>query len=426
MKRIEYPLLPLKPDLLRRPSCDNKEYEAIVKAVLEDVGRNGDRALKKYVRKFDRIRLIDFRVSEKEIEAATKKIDPALKKAIKQAAKNISIFHASQKQKAKKIQTTRGVTCWRKQVPIEKVGLYVPGGSAPLFSTLLMLGIPATVAGCKQVTVCTPCQKDGEISAPLLYTASMLGIKNIFKVGGAQAIAAMAYGTESINKVQKIFGPGNQFVTLAKQLVQQQGVAIDLPAGPSELAVIADESAKPDFVAADLLSQLEHGTDSQAILVSWNRKVLDRVSAEIKKQIQDLPRRKIANESLRKSMTFLVKDSNEAVDLINAYAPEHLIVACKESNSIAKKITNAGSVFIGNYSCESVGDYASGTNHTLPTNGYASAYSGVSLDSFMKTITFQEVTRAGLCNIGPSVEAMAEAEGLFAHKNAVTIRLKNI
>lgn len=425
MKRIDYPLLPLNEDLLRRPAQDRTQLEATVKTVLTTVRKNGDSALKHYALKFDKVNPKQLRVTQAEIEKAITRVDPQLKKAIGVAVKNIQTFHASQKQAVKKVETSNGVTCWRKQVPIESVGLYIPGGTAPLFSTLLMLGIPAKIAGSKDITVCTPCDQKGEVNPIILYVASLLGIKNIYKVGGAQAIAAMAYGTETIRKVQKLFGPGNQYVTTAKQMVQQDGIAIDLPAGPSELAIIADETSNPAYVAADLLSQAEHGEDSQVILVSWNEAVIDHVTAELKKQLKVLPRKEIAKASLRNSSIFLVRNNEEAIDLVNQYAPEHLILACKKAKQLADKIINAGSAFIGNYSCESAGDYASGTNHTLPTNGYACAYSGVSLHSFMKTISFQEITREGLRNIGPAIETMAEAEGLFAHKNAVTIRLKN-
>ncbi len=348
-----------------------------------------------------------------------------LKKAIELARKNIEIFHSAQREEINIVETTPGVQCWRKSVPIEKVGLYIPGGTAPLFSTILMLGVPAKIAGCKEIVLCTPPDSAGNIHPAILYTADLVGITQIFKVGGAQAIAAMTYGTATIPSVNKIFGPGNQFVTKAKELVQQDGVAIDMPAGPSEVLVIADETSKPAFIAADLLSQAEHGTDSQVILLSDNMTIIEQTLVELNKQLEQLPRKAIAAEALKFSRAILLDQMEDCVNLSNLYAPEHLIIASESAEIIAREVTNAGSVFLGNYSCESAGDYASGTNHTLPTNGYARNYSGVSLDSFVKKITFQKLSKQGLENIGPAIEVMAEAEELMAHKNAVSIRLKN-
>ena len=410
--------------LLERPVMDIGSLENTVVSILKEVKENGDSSLKKYALLFDKTNLNSLVVTKQEITEAEKSISKDLKIAIGIAKKNIEKFHASQKEKIKIIETSKGVKCWRKSVPIEKIGLYIPGGSAPLFSTILMLGVPAKLAGCKEIILCTPPQSNEKINAAILYTAKLLGINKIFKVGGAQAIAAMAFGTESIPKVHKIFGPGNQYVTCAKQLVQKNGVCIDMPAGPSEVALLADSSCVPSFVAADLLSQAEHGIDSQVILVSDSEKTITQVLEELLIQLEQLPRKEIAIKSLKKSKAILVKNKQEAIKLLNEYAPEHLILSCKNANAISKQITNAGSVFIGNYSPESAGDYASGTNHTLPTNGYAKAYSGVSLDGFVKKITFQELSKEGLQKLGKAVEIMAEAEGLFAHKNAIAIRIK--
>ena len=365
-------------------------------------------------------------VSDIEIELANNIVSKELKSAINVAKQNIEKFHAAQKEKKEIVESTRGVKCWRKSVGIEKVGLYIPGGSAPLFSTILMLGIPAKLAGCKEVILCTPPDKKGEINPAILYTANLTGITKIFKVGGAQAIAAMAFGTETIPRVNKIFGPGNQFVTKAKELVQQRGVAIDMPAGPSEVLIIADETSKPEFIAADLLSQAEHGADSQVVLLSDNRLMIDQSISEVEKQVDQLPGKSIASEALKNSMAILLSNIDECIEFSNMYAPEHLIIASEEASYYTDKIINAGSVFLGKYSCESAGDYASGTNHTLPTNGHAKSYSGVSLDSFVKKITFQKLSKEGLKTLGPAIEVMAEAEGLYGHKNAVTIRLKSI
>ncbi len=411
--------------LTKRPAIETATLEKKVKKILKKVKGNGDKALWKYAKEFDNIKLKTLFVTEKEIAAAINEVSDELKTAIQQAKKNIETFHFAQKETINKIETMPGVECWRKSTGIEKIGLYIPGGSAPLFSTVLMLGVPAQLAGCKEIILCTPPSKDGSINAAILYTAQLCGISKIFKVGGAQAVAAMAYGTESIPDVFKIFGPGNQFVTMAKQLIQQQGVAIDMPAGPSEVLIMADETAVPEFIAADLLSQAEHGADSQVILVTISEVVAEKTIAAINEQLESLPRKEIALKALENSKAILVNNIEEAIAFSNRYAPEHLIISCKNDKQVAEQIITAGSVFLGNYSPESVGDYASGTNHTLPTNGYAAMYSGVSLDSFVKKITYQRLTKEGLKNIGTTVMAMAAAEGLDAHKNAVSIRLKN-
>jgi len=410
--------------LLRRPAIDALALEKQVREIMNAVKTSGDTALKKYALLFDKTELDLLSVTEAAFEMADKQVPQALKTAIQLAKKNIEIFHKTQQEPIRVVETMPGVKCWRKSVGIEKVGLYIPGGSAPLFSTILMLGIPAQLAGCKEVVLCTPPSKDGLINPAILYTARLVGISKVFCIGGAQAIAAMAYGTETVPAVNKIFGPGNQYVTCAKQLVCQDGLAIDMPAGPSELAVLADESCAPAFVAADLLSQAEHGADSQVILVSDHEETIVNVLKEVESQLQSLPRKEVASQALKNSKAFLVKDKSEAIDLLNLYAPEHLILACKEEEKLGEEVVNAGSVFLGNYSCESAGDYASGTNHTLPTNGFAKAYSGVSVDSFVKKITFQQLTEKGLQDIGPAIELMAAAEGLEAHKRAVTIRRK--
>lgn len=412
--------------LMKRPSLEKEELNTLVRFILSDVKKNQDKALFKYTEKFDGASLNSFEVSSSEIEIATSSVSEALKKAIEIARQNITKFHASQKLEEQIVETTKGVRCWRKSVGIEKVGLYIPGGSAPLFSSILMLGIPAKLAGCNEVILCTPPDKNGKINPTILYVANLIGIDKVYKVGGAQAIAAMAYGTETIPQVYKIFGPGNQFVTKAKELIQQNGVAIDMPAGPSELLVIADKTADPSFVASDLLSQAEHGPDSQVLLLSDNESILQQTISEIDKQLQELPRREIAVRALENSKAILLSSLDECLDFSNKYAPEHLIIASEKAENYCGQIINAGSVFLGNYSCESAGDYASGTNHTLPTNGYAKNYSGVSLESFQKKITFQKLSAEGLKSIGPVIELMAEAEGLDAHKNAVSIRLKAI
>ena len=412
--------------IIERPSIDAAQLNDNVRNIIDDVIAGGDAAIKKITLQFDRVSINELKVTAEKIAAAENLLTPGLKTAIQLAKVNIEIFHNSQIQKVERIETMPGVWCWRKSVGIEKVGIYIPGGSAPLFSTVLMLGIPAKIAGCKEIVLCTPPNEQGEIHPAILYAASLVGVTAIYSVGGAQAIAAMAYGTATIPKVHKIFGPGNQYVTAAKQLVQQNGIAIDMPAGPSEVCVWADENAIPSFVAADLLSQAEHGPDSQVILVANNKEIVSAIQLEIDLQLSALPRKDFATKALANSKAIILSNQDQAIDLINAYAPEHLILSVDNALQIADKIINAGSVFIGNYSPESVGDYASGTNHTLPTNGYAKAYSGVSLDSFVKKITFQQLTERGLMNIAPTVIEMAEAEGLQAHSNAVSVRLNLI
>ena len=412
------------PDICARPTQYNSHIQPVVQKIIADVAKNGDKALKKYAKKFDGADLKTLMVGENEFKAAEANIDAGLKQALLNAKVNIEKFHKAQNSPVKKIEISKGITCWRESRAIEKVGLYIPGGSAPLFSTVLMLGIPAKIAGCKEIILCTPCNQEGKIYDAILYAASLCGITKIYKTGGAQAIAAMAYGTESIPKVFKIFGPGNQYVTAAKQMVQNV-VAIDMPAGPSEVLVIADESCNPDFVAADLLAQAEHGPDSQVILVCTTLKIAKAVEKQIQKQLQQLPRKDIVEKSLPHSRIVIVKTIMQAVELSNLYAPEHLILACKVNNKLLQQITSAGSVFVGNYSPESAGDYASGTNHTLPTNGYATVFSGVSLDSFYKKITFQQLSKTGLASLSNTIITMAEAEGLQAHSNAVKVRLPN-
>lgn len=424
MRFIKYPEKESWKDLLKRPTIDNTSLEASVQAILSDIETNGQTAVNKYTRQFDKVDVKHMLVSEAEFLEAEKLISDELKNAIQLAKKNIETFHFAQKENVQVIETMPGVVCWRKSIAIQKVGLYIPGGTAPLFSTILMLGVPATLAGCEEIILCSPPDPDGNINPCILYTAQLLGITNVFKVGGVQAIGAMAYGTDLIPQVYKIFGPGNQYVTCAKQLITKKGVAIDMPAGPSELAVLVDDTCIPEFVAADLLSQAEHGADSQVIVVSTHEDVLRNIQTELALQLNVLPRKKIAARALENSKAILLKTSLEAMELLNAYAPEHLIIACKNEEQLAAQVVNAGSVFLGNYSCESAGDYASGTNHTLPTNGYAKAYSGVSLDSFVKKITYQKITKEGINAIGPAIELMAAAEGLEAHKNAVTVRLK--
>ncbi len=425
METIKYPAKDIWKNILQRPAIDNTSLEATVQSVLSDIKANGQSALKKYTLQFDKVNIENVFVSDSEFSEAEKLISDELKKAIQLAKKNIETFHSVQKENTQVIETMPGVKCWRKSIAIQKVGLYIPGGTAPLFSTILMLGVPAKLAGCEEIVLCTPPDKNGNINPAILYTAKLIGITKVFKVGGVQAIGAMAYGTEIIPQVYKIFGPGNQYVTCAKQLINKQGVAIDMPAGPSEVALLVDETCVPEFVAADLLSQAEHGSDSQVILVSTNENVIQSIQTELEKQLAVLPRKDLASKALENSKAILVKTNAEAIDLLNEYAPEHLIIACENDEPLAEQVVNAGSVFLGNYSCESAGDYASGTNHTLPTNGYAKAYSGVSLDSFVKKITYQKLSKEGINNIGPAIELMAEAEGLQAHKNAVTVRLKN-
>jgi histidinol dehydrogenase len=412
--------------LCERPVLDFKQLENVVSSILQDVKINGDIAARNLTQKFDNVLIDNFKVSEKELREAEINCPEELKKAIKAASTNIEKFHSIQKEQTIKTETSPGVLCWRKSVAIEKVGLYIPGGSAPLFSTVLMLSIPAKIAGCGQIIVCTPPDRTGKIHPAVLYACIAIGVTEIFKIGGVQAIGAMAYGTESIPQVYKIFGPGNQYVTAAKQQINKEGIAIDMPAGPSEVLVYADETAIPEFVAADLLSQAEHGADSQVILLADNNETISKVIEEIRSQIDLLPRKHLAHKALEKSRAIVIAEQDKAVDFINAYAPEHLILAIKNDDDIAERIINAGSVFLGNYTPESAGDYASGTNHTLPTNGFAKAYSGVSLDSFLKKITFQKISREGIVNLGKTIETMAQAEGLDAHKNAVSVRLKEV
>lgn len=411
---------------LERPGMKLKKVRNIVKPIMKKVKRNGDSALYKFALEFDLVHLDSLAVTPDELEAAAAGIDEELKSAIEQAIINIDRFHRAQKVAPLDLETQAGVRCMRRSIPIERVGLYIPGGTAPLFSTVLMLGVPARIAGCKDIVLCTPPDRNGNVHPAILYTANLLGISQIFKTGGAQAIAAMMYGTESVPKVDKIFGPGNQYVTVAKLIAAQEGVAIDMPAGPSEVAILADASANPAFIAADLLSQAEHGVDSQVLLVTSEPKLAEAVNAELEKQLKDLPRSVLAEAVLLNSRVVILKDENDAMDFLNAYAAEHLILAVNNATEMAEKVVNAGSVFLGHLTPESVGDYASGTNHTLPTSGFARAYSGVSLDSFVKKITFQELSREGLQLVGPVVQIMAEAEMLHAHANAVTVRLNAI
>ncbi len=410
--------------LLARPVIDKVTLESDVRKILEAVKAEGDEAVRRFTLSLDKISSPVIQIGEEDFIRAEKNISEELKASMKLAKDNVEKFHRTQRELPQEIEIQKGVTCWRKSIAIERVGLYIPGGSAPLFSTVLMLGVPAAIAGCKEIILCTPPSKDGLINPAILYAARLVGIKKVFCIGGAQAIGAMAYGTKTVPRVYKIFGPGNQYVTAAKKLVNADGVSIDMPAGPSELAILADRFCVPAFVAADLLSQAEHGTDSQVILVSDEEEIISCVNSELKSQLELLPRKDIAAKALQNSKVFLVGSMEDGMNLINAYAPEHLILACKDSDKLAEKVVNAGSVFLGNYSCESAGDYASGTNHTLPTNGFARAYSGVSLDSFLKKVTFQRLTEEGLMEIGKAIEIMAEAEGLQAHKNAVSIRLK--
>jgi histidinol dehydrogenase len=425
MRIVRYPEKSEYASLLARPVLDSSALESAVQSVLTDVRTSGDAALLEYTARFDGVQLDRLELTEEEIQQAVKLVSPALKEAMKLAAANIRRFHEAQVQAVQIIETMPGIRCWRKSVGIEKVGLYIPGGTAPLFSTVLMLGIPASIAGCKEIVLCSPPGKDGTVHPALVYAASLVGITRIFKVGGSQAIAAMAYGTASIPQVYKIFGPGNQYVTAAKQLVQRDGVAIDMPAGPSEVAVFADHTSRPEYVAADLLSQAEHGTDSQVLLVTTDEQVPSKVADALKQQLQALSRAHLAEKALQNSSAIVVKNNVEAMELLNLYAAEHLILATDHATEIAEQVVNAGSVFLGHLTPESVGDYASGTNHTLPTNGYAKAYSGVSVDSFVRKITFQELSPEGLQAVGPAVVEMAGAEGLDAHANAVTIRMQN-
>jgi len=426
MKTVIFPAREQWNELAKRPDFENERIEDSVDEILAEVKKNGDAALLDFTRRFDDADLDEIKM---DLGAEELELSEDLKSAIDLAMGNIETFHRAQKEEPQKIATSPGVTCWRKSLPIEKVGLYVPGGTAPLLSSLMMLGVPAKIAGCREIVVCTPPNRDGSVHPAIRYIARKLGIKVIYRMGGAQAIAAMAYGTETVPKVDKIFGPGNRFVTLAKQRIQQEGTAIDMPAGPSEVLVIADSDSDAAFVAADLLSQAEHGADSQVVLVvSEERGVtedkLSEILSEIESQVSELPRQEMARRALESSLAIVFKTDEEAMEFSNTYAPEHLILATANARELAENVRTAGSVFIGKWSCESLGDYASGTNHTLPTNGYARNYSGVSLDSFVKKVTFQEVTREGLENIGRAVEFLAEAEGLQAHKNAVSLRLK--
>lgn len=413
-------------DLCVRPYGHDESQDSLVQNILDQVKKKGDEALKQFTLKFDRVELQSFSISQEEILAAELKIASELKEAIKIAKSNIEAFHSAQLSQTVIAETMPGVTCWQQSKPIEKIGIYIPGGSAPLFSTVLMLAVPAKIAGCKEIVLCSPPDETGKLNDAILYAAHLCGVDKIFKVGGAQAIAALAYGTKEIPKVIKIFGPGNSFVTIAKMKVLQQGVAIDMPAGPSEVMIVADESADPEFVAIDLLSQAEHGADSQVILIVDSKQILDVVTSYIHRQLKELPRKDIAMKALENSHGIVLKNEQDQIDFINTYAPEHLIINHANADVMATKINNAGSVFIGQYSPESVGDYASGTNHTLPTSAFAKSYSGVNLDSFMKKITYQKLTIEGLKNIGPHVEVMAEAEKLMAHKLAVTKRLSKI
>lgn len=408
--------------MLERPHIDVSALRETVLGVLNDVREGGDEAVKKYEKKFDKVELESLAVSEEEMAEAESLVSDELKNALNAACENIKRFHASQKAVCPRVETSSGVTCWQKAVPIDKVGLYIPGGTAPLFSTVLMLAVPARIAGCAEIVLCSPPGKDGKLNPAILVAAKVAGVNKIYKIGGVQAIGAMAYGTESVPKVYKIFGPGNQYVMAAKQEVSLHDVAIDMPAGPSEVEVVADDTANPAFVAADLLSQAEHGVDSQVVMVTCSESLLAKVAEEVEKQLAELPRKEIASKALENSKMILVENMDEAVELTNEYAPEHLILAVENYMDVAERIRNAGSVFLGNYSCESAGDYASGTNHTLPTSGYAKAYSGVNLDSFMRKITFQELTADGVRNLGPTVEIMAHCESLDAHCNAMRIR----
>jgi len=423
MKKYKNPPQSQWSTLTQRPTQSFAEIEETVKTIFKEIQTKGDSAVAKYTSLFDGIKLENFLVSEDEIIEAEKQVSTELKDAIALAKSNIYKFHPAQKTNKIEVETTKGVVCWQEKRPIQKVGLYIPSGTAPLFSTVLMLAIPAQIAGCEEIVLCSPPDKSGKINPAILYAANLCGVTKIFKVGGIQAIAALTFGTETIPKVYKIFGPGNQFVTVAKQVATQFGAAIDMPAGPSELLVYADDSAIPAFVASDLLSQAEHGTDSQVILVSNSQKIIDEVEKEIENQLQDLPRQEIAKKAIENSKLIFIKKENDALDFINEYAPEHLIICSKNETYFVNGIQNAGSVFIGNFTPESAGDYASGTNHTLPTNGFSKNYSGVNLDSFSKAITFQKISEQGLKNIGNAIGIMAEAEGLQAHKNAVTLRL---
>ncbi|MBO7579573.1 MAG: histidinol dehydrogenase [Prevotella sp.] len=426
MKIIRYPERGEWKKIVERPHLDVSQLNAIVKSVLDDIRANGDKAVMAYEEKFDHVKLSSLVVSEAEIEEAMTLVSEDLLSSLRTAHHNIKAFHEAQRYEGIRVETAPGVTCWQKSVPIDKVGLYIPGGTAPLFSTVLMLATPAKIAGCKEIVLCTPPNREGKVNPAILAAARIAGVNKIFKAGGVQAIGAMAYGTESVPKVYKIFGPGNQYVMAAKQQVSLHDVAIDMPAGPSEVCVVADETSRPDFVAADLLSQAEHGIDSQVFLISTSEKMIEEVRKEIDIQLEQLPRKELAAKTLENSTFVLVHDGQEAMDLSNAYAPEHLIITTANYQELAEKVVNAGSVFLGLYACESAGDYASGTNHTLPTHGYATAYSGVNLDSYNRKVTFQHLTEEGIRSIGHAVEVMAENEQLDAHKNAMTLRVRAI
>lgn len=422
MKVINNPPKSQWPSLCQRPQIELDFLDGSVKNILNRVRKSGDEALKELTLQFDKVQIEELQVTTTEIEEAVAEVSTSLKSAILAAAKNIEVFHGAQKRSVEKIETMPGVMCWRKATPIQKVGIYIPGGSAPLFSTVLMLGVPARLAGCEEVILCTPPDKSGKINPAILFAAQLTGIKKIYKVGGAQAIAAMAFGTESIPSVSKIFGPGNQYVTKAKQLISQEGIAIDMPAGPSEVLVIADKEANPKFVAADLLSQAEHGADSQVVLATMDGELADKVAKEMEKQITELPRKELAQEALSNSLSLQFNNQNELIEFVNEFAPEHLIINTTDCNQLVDKIINAGSIFLGPYTPEAAGDYASGTNHTLPTNGFAKAFGGVSLESFTKYITVQQISKSGLDILGPIVEEMAEAEQLKGHAMAVRVR----
>ena len=426
MKIIRYPERGEWKKIVERPHLDVSQLNAIVKSVLDDIRANGDKAVMAYEEKFDHVKLSSLAVSEAEIDEAMTLVSEDLLSSLRTAHHNIKAFHEAQRYEGIRVETAPGVTCWQKSVPIDKVGLYIPGGTAPLFSTVLMLATPAKIAGCKEIVLCTPPNREGKVNPAILAAARIAGVNKIFKAGGVQAIGAMAYGTESVPKVYKIFGPGNQYVMAAKQQVSLHDVAIDMPAGPSEVCVIADETSRADFVAADLLSQAEHGIDSQVFLISTSEKMIEEVRKEIDIQLEQLPRKELASKTLENSTFVLVHDGEEAMDLSNAYAPEHLIITTANYQELAEKVVNAGSVFLGLYACESAGDYASGTNHTLPTHGYATAYSGVNLDSYNRKVTFQHLTEEGIRSIGHAVEVMAENEELMAHKNAMTLRVRAI
>ena len=426
IEEVKYPAKDQWPELIQRPHLDTSKLFDTVRNILDDIKKRGDDAVKEYETRFDKVTLENLEVTQTEWNEAEHQITDELRKALTTAKENIAKFHASQKMESTWIETIPGVKCLQKAVPIEKVGLYIPGGSAPLFSTVLMLAVPAVIAGCKEIILCTPPDKKGKVHPAVIFAAKLAGVRRIFKIGGIQAIGAMAYGTQTIPKVYKIFGPGNQYVTAAKQLIALEGVAIDVPAGPSEAALIADNTANPDFIASDFLSQAEHGADSQSILVTTSEQLAQKIIESVKRQIIALPREEVTRKALAHSKIIIVKNIEEAIEFVNLYAPEHLIIQCEKEEQVAMKIVNAGSVFIGNYTPVSAGDYASGTNHTLPTSGFAKAYSGVNLDSFVKKMTFQQLTPEGMRNLGPVISVMAENEGLDAHKRSVTIRMETL